>query len=532
MLVITFCSFNFSISQVGIGTAAPTSYLDINGDLALREGTAITVVAGANAITLTGEYSHYRLTGATSTFNINTITGGNDGQVLTLINATGRIMTINNNNAANGILTGNGVNLVSSGTSNSSVSLIYNATLARWTVTGYTGMVNTNGWNINGNTATATDFIGTINAQPFRVYCNNIERIRINATDGEIITGALASPYAGDLLNGVSTATLPFAVNGYSNQNGSGVWGETLAASSSGFSSVQGYYGGTGLGAAVFGNYAGTNTSTTRAGVVGIVTNTSNGGASVFGNHQASSGNQHMGVLGQYNGAAFGMGVIGVGFGGSIPGGSNDYGVVGWRANNQNYSGYFNGNHVIANGTKSASVGTSKGNQLLYVTEAPEVWFEDLGGGQLVNGTSHISLDEMYLETVFIDNSHPMRIFLQEEGESNGLIVIKDADNKGFTVKEKNNGTSNISFSYRIMAKRLHFQDHRFGNDPVWGEGDTRKYNQYATPPPVDYNENVRFQAEQKKNYKPTPMPEGFIDYMTLQKQSQQFETKKTEKKQ
>jgi hypothetical protein len=47
-------------------------------------------------------------------------------------------------------------------------------------------------------------------------------------------------------------------------------------------------------------------------------------------------------------------------------------------------------------------------------------------------------------------------VFLQEEGESNGLIVIKDADNKGFTVK-KNGGTSNITFSFRIMAKRLHF---------------------------------------------------------------------------
>ena len=67
----------------------------------------------------------------------------------------------------------------------------------------------------------------------------------------------------------------------------------------------------------------------------------------------------------------------------------------------------------------------------------------------------------------------------------NGLIVIKDDDNKGFTVKEKNNGNSNISFSFRIMAKRLHFQDHRFGNDPVWGDGDTRQYNQYATQIPL-----------------------------------------------
>lgn len=139
---------------------------------------------------------------------------------------------------------------------------------------------------------------------------------------------------------------------------------------------------------------------------------------------------------------------------------------------------------MIANGTKSESVPTSKGNQLLYVTEAPEVWFEDLGGGKLVNGEAVIQLDPLFLETVVIDEAHPMRVFIQMEGESEEVYVIKGTSS--FTVKERNNGASNADFSYRIMAKRIHFQDHRFGNDPVWGPGDTRKYSEYATPPPVD----------------------------------------------
>lgn len=386
---------------------------------------------------------------------------------------------------------------------------------------------NFSGWTTAGNVTNATNFIGTTNAQPFRLFSNNIERLRINPTDGEIVAGATASPYAGDMISAVSSATLPFAVDGYSANNGSGTWGEILAASSTAFSAAQGVYGGSGSGAGVLGNYNGTNASNTRAGVIGVCsTTTANpAGVGVYGSNTIASGNQRMGVLGIYNGTAFGIGVTGIAFGGGIMAGNNHVGVVGWRANNQNYSGYFNGNHVIANGTKSASVGTSKGNQLLYVTESPEVWFEDIGGGQLINGQTHITLDNLFLETVFVNEKHPMRIFLQEEGESNGLIVIKDADNKGFIVKEKNGGNSNITFSYRILAKRLHFQDHRFGNDPVWGEGDTRKYNQYAIPPSIDYNEQVRRQEEEKKNYKPSPMPKGFIDYYTLQKESQQFET-------
>ena len=246
------------------------------------------------------------------------------------------------------------------------------------------------------------------------------------------------------------------------------------------------------------------------------------GGAGVYGYNAIASGSQRMGVLGTYNGAAFGIGVHGIGFGGGIMTGNNDVAVVGWRANNGNYSGYFNGNHVIANGTKSASVPTTKGNQLLYVTETPEVWFEDIGSGKLQGGKTTIELDPLFLETVVIDEKHPMRVFVQMEGESEEVYVIKGKTN--FVVKERNAGNSNAEFSYRVMAKRVNFQDHRFGNDPVWGPGDTRKYAQYATPPPVDYDENVKFQKQQKQDWKQTPMPEGFIYYNQIQEEAKQRE--------
>lgn len=387
------------------------------------------------------------------------------------------------------------------------------------------------GWNVTGNTVTAANnILGSLNAQPVRFFSNNLERMRINPTDGEIVAGATASPYAGDMIAAVSTAALSFGINGYSANNGSGTWGETMAASTTAFSAVQGVYGGSGPGSGVLGNYNGTNTSNTRAGVYGVCSTpaASVGGAGVYGYSAMASGSMHMGVLGSYNGAAFGIGVHGIGFGGGIMTGNNDVAVVGWRANNNNYSGYFNGNHVIANGTKSASVPTTKGNQLLYVTESPEVWFEDLGGGTLVNGEATIQLDALFLETVVIDEEHPMRVFIQMEGESQEVFVTKGTTS--FTVKERNNGNSNADFSYRVMAKRVHFQDHRFGNDPVWGPGDTRQYSQYATPPKIDYEENVRLQEQLRRDWKQTPMPEGFIYYDQIQKEAQERELTREKK--
>lgn len=405
----------------------------------------------------------------------------------------------------------------STGAFNVNTAVPQGTTLGQINFQGYTGA--TNGYVTGARIRSGADSTVSTTAMPgnltfWTTPLNSttlVERMRIR-NDGRTSIG-ISTPDPTDLFTvNAQTSALPFAINGYTNQDGSAVYGNTSTGTTN-FSSVQGEYGGSGNGSGVSGSYYGTGTSNTRSGVFGTVTGpaTSSGGAGVYGYNAIGSGIQRMGVLGTYNGGAFGIGVYGIGFGGGIIAGNNDVAVVGWRANNANYSGYFNGNHVIANGTKSASVGTSQGNQLLYATELPEVWFEDVGGGQLINGVVHIKLDALFLETIFVDETHPMRIFLQEEGESNGLIVIKDPDNKGFTVKEKNGGTSNITFSYRIMAKRLHFQDHRFGCDPVWGSGDTRKYNQYATPPPVDYEQNIKFQEQQKRDWKPTPMPEGFI---------------------
>lgn len=225
----------------------------------------------------------------------------------------------------------------------------------------------------------------------------------------------------------------------------------------------------------------GINTNVTAAtssyGVRGECGSTGLGSAGVSGVSTNSSQNE-IGVLGDYS--LWGASVFGLGWASSFADmpTSRDFGVfatcnfstgTGVYARDMSnsagsYAFYGTGKFSVT-GAKAASVPTTKGNQLLYCTESPEIWFEDLGGGKLVNGSTHIALDEMFLETVFIDETHKMRVFIQEEGESNGLIVIKDADGKGFTVKEKNGGTSNIEFSYRIMAKRRFYQNQRFGVD-------------------------------------------------------------------
>jgi|AntAceMinimDraft_17_1070374.scaffolds.fasta_scaffold01571_3 hypothetical protein len=141
-------------------------------------------------------------------------------------------------------------------------------------------------------------------------------------------------------------------------------------------------------------------------------------------------------------------------------------GVLGYTTQDDllNYWGLFAQGRIGATGTKSAIMKTSKGeNTLLFCMESPEVWFEDFGSGKLNNGSVHIDLGPIFIEVCEISKDHPIHVFVQPTGEvTNQLIVIHDKDYLGFTVKESNSGTSNITFSYRLVAKRRGDADERF----------------------------------------------------------------------
>jgi hypothetical protein len=281
-------------------------------------------------------------------------------------------------------------------------------------------------------------------------------------------------------------------------------------------------------GIGVYGINTATLSSNTGKGVYGITNANGYEAAGVFGFNNAGTG-LGAGVYGAYNPSGYGAGVVGVGFGGSfdVNATASDNGVIGTAAGrgvagyygpysipaaaagvygssstSGIYAGYFNnisgagGNGLFVQGsmsctgTKPATVPTSQGFQKLYATESPELWFEDLGSATLVNGVVTISLDPMFAEVCQIDNTHPIHVFVQEEGESNGLIVIPSGNS--FTVKEKNNGQSNINFSYRVMAKRKFYSSQRFGAE-------------VNLPAKVDWNQykeiNVPVNYEQARQY-------------------------------
>ena len=105
-----------------------------------------------------------------------------------------------------------------------------------WLVTGNAGLTG-------GNTTTAgTNFLGTTDAQNIDFRTNNIYRGRFSSL-GEFFVGTLNTVITGDLMNAVSNITFPWAINGYSTFNGSGVYGAVQSGTTV-FGGVQGEFSG------------------------------------------------------------------------------------------------------------------------------------------------------------------------------------------------------------------------------------------------------------------------------------------------
>ena len=123
-------------------------------------------------------------------------------------------------------------------------------------------------------------------------------------------------------------------------------------------------------------------------------------------------------------------------------------------------AGFFEGDlHVtgqIFAGIKDAIVPFPDGSKrLLHCMESPEHWFEDFGSARLTRGRVTVKLDADFAKVVTLNE---YRVFLTPEGDCQGLYVRKRGTS--FEVRELQGGTSNVAFSYRIVAKRKDIKAH------------------------------------------------------------------------
>jgi hypothetical protein len=298
-------------------------------------------------------------------------------------------------------------------------------------------------------------------------------------------SGVLGVSYSSDG-NGVygynlSTSLTATGVLGYTNGAGTGVWGQAFGVGGWGTAGIANVNNGVGVygqangtnGRGVFGRANGTNgvgvfgttNSATGFGMWSTNTNASGTGIVASGNNVASSyltngsGGAFTGSI--YGIAAFKNGALAnnTGAGYFIASTTANVGVaVAYRSAGGGGTNY----KIIDMGAFGGQVSTdvwdidNKTRRIMFAPEAPEIFFQDFGRGQLVNGRAHITLDPIFARNIVVNEQHPLNVFIQLEGDCNGVYVTNKTAN-GFDVVELNGGTSNVKFSYFVNANRADY---------------------------------------------------------------------------
>jgi hypothetical protein len=118
----------------------------------------------------------------------------------------------------------------------------------------------------------------------------------------------------------------------------------------------------------------------------------------------------------------------------------------------------------VVGGSKNAVVATTTGARALYTEESSEVWFTDYGFGRLDHGRARILLEPVFAQTV--NPATPYHVFVQPYG--NAELYVSERTPLGFVVQLRA-GDPDAEFSYRVVARRLGFEDRRLERAP-WAD--------------------------------------------------------------
>ncbi len=114
--------------------------------------------------------------------------------------------------------------------------------------------------------------------------------------------------------------------------------------------------------------------------------------------------------------------------------------------------------NVYYYGSKTLLVADKVGEiREMYDLESTEVWFEDFGSARLEGGEATVILDPLYAQMVNLNVDY--HVFLTPLGDCS--LYLSEKTSAGFTVRAIGGASCNVDFDYRIVAKRLGYEDKR-----------------------------------------------------------------------
>jgi hypothetical protein len=265
--------------------------------------------------------------------------------------------------------------------------------------------------------------------------------------------------YLGSYNNATATTELDAEVPGYQaltiiNELGTGLVCQAIGSGTQQLAGVMGQAYGTGAGFS--------------AGVIGVgelvpgVVGLSNSGYAMVA-VSGDPGNQNTGSLMAFsqNGGIYTQSYTGSALQAYNSGTTNNAALT---ATSSNWAAWFQGGvwisgELFVEGSSSTVIDHPDGSQRRLCSIAtPEAWFEDFGRASLQGGVATVALEARFAVLVDSEDYH---VFLTAEGECNGLYVASRSRD-AFVVRESNDGSSDVAFSYRIASRRSDTDNERF----------------------------------------------------------------------
>jgi hypothetical protein len=499
------------------GATGATGAAGINGTNGTNGATGATGAAGTN-----GTNGTNGATGATGAAGTNGINGTNG--------ATGATGTAGTNGT-------NGTNGVTGATGAAGAAGATGPTGPTWTMTtsSYDAdgnlVINTSipstvtstnrAWLVGGNNfgTIATPYsLGTTSNDHVDLVSSGTVRGRLSNL-GEFFIGTTNTTLTGDLMNSVANAVFPWAINGYTNFNGGGVYGAIQGANNTSYAAIQGENNSTtgninssGVRGANSSITAGTGFRTIAAtgpkmGVTGVIYGAGSYSFGVHGSIPSLSlrtgalfgddGGIAMGAVGYYasnnndysfyafgniTGLDFSQGgaggistyngtinrsmngsgltepnsMIGLGVYGGVMGGWVRGLEYGFHAKGHRYGLYVDGTTFTNSPiTQLINIGENK-RVAAKASMAMSADVQSRGKAQLVNGQAFITFSNEFSK--IISNPEDLVITVTPNGNTNGVYVSSVSAN-GFTIKENNEGTSNVSISWIAISTIKGYND-------------------------------------------------------------------------